>query len=42
MFLGFWTDQSIHGFSEGDYMAVYAALGVAQAVFSFIVSFTFR
>ncbi|KAI5122830.1 hypothetical protein M0805_003125 [Coniferiporia weirii] len=41
LFLGFWTASSIHGFSEGDYMGVYAALGVAQAFFSFVVSFTF-
>ena len=27
LFLGFWTSQSIHGFRQGDYMAVYAALG---------------
>ncbi|KAH8110166.1 multidrug resistance-associated ABC transporter [Phellopilus nigrolimitatus] len=41
LFLGFWTAESIHGFSESDYMGVYSALGIAQAVFSFIVSFTF-
>lgn len=27
LFLGFWTAQSIPGFRQGDYMAVYAALG---------------
>ena len=27
LFLGFWTSQSIHGFKQGDYMAVYASLG---------------
>jgi len=27
LFLGFWTSQSIHGFRQGDYMAVYAGLG---------------
>lgn len=27
LFLGFWTSKSIHGFRQGDYMAVYAALG---------------
>lgn len=40
LFLGFWTAESIKGFSQGDYMAVYAALGAAQAVFSFGVSFS--
>ncbi|KAG6865425.1 hypothetical protein C0991_002663 [Blastosporella zonata] len=41
VFLGFWTAESIHGFREGDYMAVYAGIGVAQAIFSFILSFSF-
>ncbi|KLO19493.1 multidrug resistance-associated ABC transporter [Schizopora paradoxa] len=41
LFLGFWTNLSIKGFREGDYMAVYAALGVAQALFSFCASFIF-
>ncbi|KII85509.1 hypothetical protein PLICRDRAFT_145262 [Plicaturopsis crispa FD-325 SS-3] len=41
LFLGFWTAESIHGFKQGDYMAVYAALGVAQALFSFMLSFGF-
>ncbi|EJD02283.1 multidrug resistance-associated ABC transporter [Fomitiporia mediterranea MF3/22] len=41
LFLGFWTASSIPNFSEGDYMGVYAALGIAQAIFSFITSFTF-
>jgi len=41
LFLGFWTGQSIHEFRQGDYMAVYAALGAAQAIFSFILSFSF-
>jgi ATP-binding cassette subfamily C (CFTR/MRP) protein 1 len=27
LFLGFWTANSISGFRQGDYMAVYAALG---------------
>jgi ATP-binding cassette subfamily C (CFTR/MRP) protein 1 len=38
LFLGFWTSGSIHGFTQGDYMGVYAALGVAQAIFGFLVS----
>ncbi|KAF8882127.1 P-loop containing nucleoside triphosphate hydrolase protein [Infundibulicybe gibba] len=41
LFLGFWTANTIPGFRQGDYMAVYAALGVAQALFSFILSFAF-
>ncbi|KAJ7630119.1 multidrug resistance-associated ABC transporter [Mycena polygramma] len=41
LFLGFWTSSSIHGFRQGDYMAVYAALGLAQAFFSFLTSFAF-
>ncbi|KIM43822.1 hypothetical protein M413DRAFT_434825 [Hebeloma cylindrosporum] len=41
LFLGFWTSQSIHGFKQGDYMAVYASLGAAQAVFMFLLSFSF-
>jgi hypothetical protein len=27
LFLGFWTAYNIPGFKQGDYMAVYAALG---------------
>jgi hypothetical protein len=42
LFLGFWTSESIPGFRQGDYMAVYAALGVAQGFFSFAGSFAFR
>ncbi|KAG5653199.1 hypothetical protein H0H81_001750 [Sphagnurus paluster] len=41
LFLGFWTAQSIPGFRQGEYMAVYAGFGAAQAVFSFILSFAF-
>ncbi|KII85519.1 hypothetical protein PLICRDRAFT_319144 [Plicaturopsis crispa FD-325 SS-3] len=41
LFLGFWTAESIKQFDRGDYMAVYAALGIAQALFSFLLSFTF-
>ncbi|KAF7373650.1 Oligomycin resistance ATP-dependent permease YOR1 [Mycena sanguinolenta] len=41
LFLGFWTGNSIHGFRQGEYMAVYAALGLAQAFFSFLTSFAF-
>ena len=42
LFLGFWTSQSIHGFSQGDYMGTYAGLGVGIAIFSFIFSFFMR
>ena len=41
LFLGFWTAQSIPGFSQGHYMGVYAALGAAQAIFTFIMAFSF-
>ncbi|KAF7982734.1 hypothetical protein HWV62_26606 [Athelia sp. TMB] len=41
LFLGFWTEESIKGFSQGEYMAVYAALGVASAIFSFFLSLAF-
>ena len=42
LFLGFWTARSIDGFSQGQYIGVYAALGGAQAVFSFMTSFIVR
>jgi ATP-binding cassette, subfamily C (CFTR/MRP), member 1 len=32
LFLGFWTSNSVHGFSQGDYMAVYAGLGAVASV----------
>lgn len=41
LFLGFWTEKSIPGFRQGDYMGIYAALGVAQGIFSFMASFAF-
>lgn len=41
LFLGFWTANSIPSFRQADYMAVYASLGVAQAVFTFLVSAAF-
>ncbi|KAI0635122.1 multidrug resistance-associated ABC transporter [Trametes polyzona] len=40
LFLGFWTSQSVRGFSQGDYMGTYAALGVASGLFSFALSLT--
>lgn len=41
LFLGFWTQESIKGFTQGEYMVVYAALGVASAMFSFLLSVAF-
>lgn len=41
LFLGFWTAESLPGFSQGEYMAVYAGLGVAQALFSWFLNFSF-
>lgn len=35
LFLGFWSGYEIHGFHQGDYMAVYAGLGFALAFFTF-------
>ncbi|KAF5360291.1 hypothetical protein D9758_009169 [Tetrapyrgos nigripes] len=40
LFLGFWTRMSIPGFRQGQYMAVYAGLGVSQAVFHFLLTFS--
>ncbi|KAL8287248.1 hypothetical protein RQP46_003700 [Phenoliferia psychrophenolica] len=39
IFLGFWSAQSITGFSEGEYMAIYAAFGVASGLFTFAGTF---
>ncbi|KAF8915697.1 multidrug resistance-associated ABC transporter [Mucidula mucida] len=41
LMLGFWTADSINGFTQGQYMGVYAGLGAAQAVFAFLLSFCF-
>ncbi|KAI1798260.1 multidrug resistance-associated ABC transporter [Ganoderma leucocontextum] len=38
LFLGFWTSSSIHGFTQGDYMGTYAALGVGSGLFAFALS----
>ncbi len=40
LFLGFWSGNSIKGFQEGDYMAIYASFGVAQALLTFLASYT--
>ncbi|TFK23813.1 ATP-dependent bile acid permease [Coprinopsis marcescibilis] len=41
LFLGFWTAESVPGLAQGHYMAIYAALGGAQAILTFILSFCF-
>ncbi|KAF4607269.1 hypothetical protein EYR38_001330 [Pleurotus pulmonarius] len=41
LFLGFWTGQTISGFTQGSYMGVYAGLGVANALFSFMLGMSF-
>ncbi|KAF9500249.1 multidrug resistance-associated ABC transporter [Pleurotus eryngii] len=41
LFLGFWTGQTIPGFTQGSYMGVYASLGVANALFSFLLGMSF-
>ncbi|KAK7454037.1 hypothetical protein VKT23_011548 [Stygiomarasmius scandens] len=41
LFLGFWTGETIPGFQQGQYMGVYAGLGVSQAFFQFLLTFTF-
>ncbi|PBK73200.1 multidrug resistance-associated ABC transporter [Armillaria solidipes] len=38
VFLGFWTADGIHGFTQGQYMVVYAGIGVSQAIFTFLVA----
>ncbi|KAG8873871.1 hypothetical protein FRB97_006378 [Tulasnella sp. 331] len=38
LFLGYWTGQTISDFTQGQYMAVYAGIGTAQALFSFIAA----
>ncbi|KAH8103346.1 multidrug resistance-associated ABC transporter [Cristinia sonorae] len=40
LFLGFWTSSKIHGFKQGDYMATYAALGIASGIFAFLMGFS--
>ncbi|KAJ7753347.1 multidrug resistance-associated ABC transporter [Mycena maculata] len=41
VFLGLWTENSIPNFTQGQYMGVYAALGIAQATLAFVMSFAF-
>ncbi|TFK67200.1 multidrug resistance-associated ABC transporter [Pluteus cervinus] len=38
--LGFWTSQTIPGFQSGQYMALYAGLGAAQAILMFAVTYS--
>ncbi|KAJ7284398.1 multidrug resistance-associated ABC transporter [Mycena rebaudengoi] len=40
LFLSFWTGGTL-GFAQGEYMAVYAGLGFAQALLTFFLTFTF-
>ncbi|RDX46560.1 multidrug resistance-associated ABC transporter [Lentinus brumalis] len=40
LFLGFWTSSTIPGFSQGEYMGTYAALGVGSGIFLFLLSLT--
>ncbi|KAG8869673.1 hypothetical protein FRB97_000807 [Tulasnella sp. 331] len=40
VFLGFWSDQGIKAFhSQGPYMAIYAAFGLAAGIFTFFGTF---
>ncbi|KAF9562072.1 multidrug resistance-associated ABC transporter [Agrocybe pediades] len=41
LFLGFWTGETIHNFTQGDYMAVYAGLGASAAALSFLLTYAF-
>ena len=40
LFLGFWSGNSIASFKQGDYMAVYACLGLAVAIFTWLAAYT--
>lgn len=41
LILGFWTSKSVPGFTQGDYMGLYAGFGAASAVFMFLLSYAF-
>ncbi|KAK1229440.1 hypothetical protein PQX77_007488 [Marasmius sp. AFHP31] len=41
LLLGFWTANKIPGFSQGQYIALYAGLGAASALLQFVTSFIF-
>lgn len=40
LFLGFWSGGEINGFRQGDYMGVYAGLGAAIAICTWLASYT--
>ncbi|CAD6567059.1 MAG: hypothetical protein TREMPRED_003289 [Tremellales sp. Tagirdzhanova-0007] len=40
LFLGFWSGSEIEGFAQGDYMAIYAALGVFAAISTWAATYT--
>ena len=40
LFLGFWTSESVKGFTQADYMGTYVSLGVGTAIFSFGLSYS--
>ncbi|KAG9026448.1 hypothetical protein FRB95_008855 [Tulasnella sp. JGI-2019a] len=42
LLLGYWSGQTISGFSQGQYMGVYAGIGVAQAFLSFLAASSIR
>lgn len=39
--LGWWTSQSVPGFQNSSYMALYGGIGGAGAILSFLSSFAF-
>ncbi|KAF9473172.1 P-loop containing nucleoside triphosphate hydrolase protein [Pholiota conissans] len=41
LFLGFWSGQTIHGFTQGQYMGVYGGLGAALSVSTFLLTYAF-
>ncbi|KAH6879589.1 cadmium ion transporter [Coprinopsis sp. MPI-PUGE-AT-0042] len=41
LWLGFWTSGEVPGFSNGQYMAVYAGFGASEAVVTFLLAFSF-
>ncbi|KAJ3794827.1 multidrug resistance-associated ABC transporter [Lentinula aff. detonsa] len=41
LLLGFWTAESIPGFRQNDYIALYTSFGAGQALFSFLLTCAF-
>lgn len=41
LILGWWTSDEIAGFKSGQYMGLYAGIGVAQAIIAFFSVFIF-